>query len=460
MSAFYQRMQHKEIAFIGMGVSNNPMIKRFLEHGISVTICDRRSEEQLGSDAITFKEMGASFQLGEGYLELLSQFDILIRSPGVYYHLPALEEARKAGVILTSEMEIFFDLCPCQTIAITGSDGKTTTTALIAEMLKEEGYCVHLGGNIGKALFPLLESIQPDDITVVELSSFQLISMRSSPDIAVITNISPNHLDVHKNMGEYLEAKRHILRHQNAFSKAVLNMDNAATYELRHDIRGESRFFSRKNRPNEGAYLSRLGELCYIHRGEVTPIIEKKYLRLPGMHNVENYLAAIAAVFSLVDRKTIKKVAETFGGVAHRMEPVRNLHGVLWYNDSIATSPTRTIAGLRAFPQKIIVIAGGYDKKIPYEPLAPELIEHAKALILLGATADKIESTVCCCSGYDGTKLPIYRVSSMEEAVDQAYRIAQSGDIVSLSPASASFDMYPNFEARGNHFKTLVSRLK
>lgn len=460
VSSFYQNLRQKKVAFIGVGVSNTPVIHKFLEQGISVTLCDKRTREQLGEDVELLASQGLSFKLGDGYLDRLEQFDVVVRSPGVYYHLPPLEEARKAGTVITSEMEMFFDLCPCKIIAVTGSDGKTTTTALIAEMLKEQGYRVHLGGNIGKALFPLIETIQPEDFAVVELSSFQLISMRKSPHVAVITNVSPNHLDVHGDMKEYLEAKCNILWHQTAFSKAVLNLDNSTTYELRKYVRGNLELFSRKNRPERGAFLSNRDELCYIHHPEVIPIIERSRLRLPGMHNVENYLAAMTAVYPFVDVETMRKVAETFSGVAHRMEPVRNLRGVLWYNDSIATSPTRTIAGLKAFPQKIIVIAGGYDKKIPYEPLAPELVEHAKALILMGATADKIEKTVCCCKNYNAEKLPIYHVSSMEEAVDCASKIAKSGDIISLSPASASFDMYPNFEVRGNHYKDLVWHLK
>ncbi|HIZ56338.1 MAG TPA: UDP-N-acetylmuramoyl-L-alanine--D-glutamate ligase, partial [Firmicutes bacterium] len=326
--------------------------------------------------------------------------------------------------------------------------------------LKAQGKTVHLGGNIGRALLPIVEQIQETDVAVAELSSFQLISMRQSPDVAVITNVSPNHLDVHKDMEEYIQAKTNILLHQNAFSKAILNMDNEVTHSMSRYVRGRLMEFSRRSVPASGAYLGEDGFLYMVENGKETKILHKDEIFLPGLHNVENYLAAISAVYGEVDIHNIQKVAQTFKGVEHRIEFVRELHGVKWYNNSIASSPTRTIAELNSFDQKLIVISGGYDKNIPYEPLAPKLIEKAKILILMGNTGPKIEKAVKECAGYQPDMPKILHAADMEKAVTLAYAAAEPGDIVTLSPASASFDLYPNFEVRGRHYKSLVNALQ
>lgn len=458
---FFSEMQGKRIAFIGMGVTNFNIIRLFLKKGLDVTVCDKREVAELGEKFTVLTELGAKFVLGQGYLSTLEQFNVVFRSPGVYYHREELQKAKKAGVAVTSEMEVFFELCPCKIIAVTGSDGKTTTTSLIAAILREAGYTVHLGGNIGKALLPEIERIQPEDIAVVELSSFQLLSMRQSPDIAVITNIAPNHLDVHGTMEEYVSAKRNLLSHQNAFSKSVLNEDNLLTIGLESEVRGESLTFSRKHPVTNGTYYDESEQSLYhIQNGTKTLICKREELQIPGIHNVENFLAASAAVFPLVSLSDIQTVAKTFTGVEHRIEFVCEFSGVRWYNDSIATSPTRTIAGLNSFSQKVILIAGGYDKKIPYEPLAPKLAEKTKKLILMGDTAPKIEQALRNCSEYREGNPEIYHVNDMAEAVKLAEKFAQPGDIVTLSPASASFDRYPNFEMRGNEFKQLVMERK
>ncbi|MBC5786525.1 UDP-N-acetylmuramoyl-L-alanine--D-glutamate ligase [Clostridium facile] len=457
---FFQEMNSKKIAFIGMGVTNLNIIKLFLSKQLDVTVCDRQTKEKLGKNYDELLALGAKFVLGEDYLETLCDYDVIFRSPGIYFYHPALQKAREHGCVVTTEMEVFFDLCPCKIYAVTGSDGKTTTTTLIGKMLEQQGFKVHVGGNIGKALLPEIETIQPEDIAVVELSSFQIISMRQSPDVAVITNISPNHLDVHKNMEEYIQAKCNLLWHQNAFSKAVLNHDNEITDGLDRYVRGKLCKFSRKECPTTGTWLDEQGYLYLVNNGVKTKLFHKDEIKIPGIHNVENYLAAIAAVCDVVTPETMHQVATTFGGVEHRIELVRELDGVKWYNDSIATSPTRTIAGLNSFQQKIIVIAGGYDKHLAYEPLAPKLVEKVKALVLMGATAPKIEAALLACPGYDSEQLPIYHAENMEQAVQKAKEIAQPGDIVSLSPASASFDLYKNFEVRGNHFKQLVNELQ
>lgn len=456
---FFDEMQGRRIAFIGMGVTNFNIIKLFVRKGLDVTVCDRSTAEKLGAAYDELAGLGVQFVLGDGYLDTLTDYDVIFRSPGVYFNQPALARAREQGCVVTSEMEVFFELCPCKIYAVTGSDGKTTTTTLISEMLKAQGYNVHLGGNIGKALLPGIEEIGPDDVAVVELSSFQLLSMRQSPDVAVITNIAPNHLDVHGTMEEYIQCKCHLLWHQNAFSKAVLNADNEITDGLGGYVRGRLCKFSRRAAPHTGAWADDNGDIFLMDNGKQTLLFNQNQIRLPGTHNVENYLAAIAAVSGVVESANILKVAREFGGVQHRIEFVRELDGVKWYNDSIATSPTRTIAGLNAFEQKLIIIAGGYDKKLSYEPLAPVLVSKSKALILMGTTAPKIQQAVVDCSGYDPELLPIYHVASMEEAVTLARKIASAGDIISLSPASASFDLYKNFEVRGNHYKDLVNSL-
>lgn len=456
---FFNDLKTKKVAFIGTGVSHNDLIRLFLKKGISVTILDRKTKDKFEDIYNEFKSLGADFILGDAYLDSLNKFDVVFRTPGMYFNNPALTKARKDGVVVTSEMEVFFDLCPCKIYAVTGSDGKTTTTTLISEMLSESGFTVYKGGNIGKALLPVIENIKENDRAVVELSSFQLISMRESPDVAVITNIAPNHLDVHGTMEEYIESKVNIIAHQTAFSRTVLNLDNEITNGLSSKVRGKLVKFSRHSVPERGAYLNENNVLCYKENGEVTEVVKAEDIRIPGMHNVENYLTAISAVWGEVKPETIVKVAKNFGGVEHRIEFVRELDGVKWYNDSIATSPTRVLAGLNSFNQKLIVIAGGYDKKIPFEPMAETVNEKVKALILMGLTAPKIEKAITEAANYNPENIKIYHADSMENAVEIAKEISTNGDIVTLSPACASFDLYPNFEVRGNHYKRLVEAL-
>lgn len=459
---FFADCKNKKIAVIGVGVSNTDVIRMFARKGLDVTLCEHKTREQLGELARELKNLGVKL-LGD-YADSLPKYDMIIRAPGVYFNKPELKAAREAGSIVTSEMELFFDLCPCKIYAVTGSDGKTTTTSVIAEMLKAEGKTVHLGGNIGRALLPIVETVKPDDRAVVELSSFQLISMRHSPDVAVVTNVAPNHLDVHGTMEEYIDAKKNLLLHQGAMSRTVLNADNDITASFGELVRGVRWSFSRKEEVSFGAYADEAGEIYVAYRDEdgsrrLTHLMNQKEIRIPGMHNVENYLAAISAVWGEVSVDTIRKVAAEFAGVEHRIEFVRELNGVKWYNDSIASSPTRTIAGLKSFDQKLIIIAGGYDKKIPFEPMVPYLLTKVKALILIGLTAPKIEAAVKADPGYSPEILPIYHGKDLQDAVNIAHKIARSGDIVSLSPACASFDSFPNFEVRGRKFKEMVHAL-
>ncbi len=454
---FFEQIKGKKIAMCGIGVSNTPLIMNFLSNGAKVYACDRRNRQMLGDIADKLESAGAELRLGDNYLENL-EVDMIFRTPGMNFHLPELDDARKKGIAVTSEMEVFFDLCPATIFAITGSDGKTTTTTLISKMLEAEGKRVFVGGNIGTPLLPEIENITKDDFVVVELSSFQLISMRKSPDIAVVTNVAPNHLDVHKDMDEYVEAKKNILVHQNAFSRTVLNKDNEITNSFNSFVRGQSLSFSMETPLKNGAWLDTNGYIHMSYRGIDAPIMHRDEIAILGDHNVENYLAAITAVWGYVGVDSIKKVAREFKGVEHRIEFVREVNGVKYYNDSIASSPTRTIAGLKAFPKKVWLIAGGYDKHIPYEPMVPYVLEKVEKLLLCGDTAQKIEDAVKADKNYNGNP-EIIRVDDIAKAVEYAYNNTKNGDIVTLSPASASFDRFPNFVSRGNYFKEQVNKL-
>ena len=455
-------IQGKKVAFIGAGVSHKRCIEQFVELGAQVTLCDqKKSLEDFGAYADTLRRLHVRLSLGEHYTDGFAGQDIIMRTPGYEYYKPELQAALQAGTKVTSEVELFFELCPCEIVAVTGSDGKTTTTTLISKMFEAAGRKVFLGGNIGAALLPQLADVTPEAVAVVELSSFQLISMRVSPKVAVVTNVTPNHLDHHKDMQEYIDAKRNILLWQVPPCRAVLGFENEISRGMQKDCKGEQVWFTRLHDTDKGAFLRESDDtLCYAENGVVTPILPRAEVKLRGLHNVENLLAAIAAVWGRVPVEAMRQVGSTFTGVEHRIEPVRTLDGVTYYNDSIASSPTRTIAGLRSFNQKIILIAGGYDKKIPYEPLAPEILAHVKTLVLMGATGPRIEAAVRGCAGFDESALTILHADSMQHAVELARGAAQPGDVVSLSPASASFDLYPNFEVRGRDYKNIVNNLK
>lgn len=455
----FKPLRGKKVYVIGLGVSHKELIPVLMRQGIDVTVCDSSEKYEEENKAI-LDEMGAKYLLGKDYPINFDDADVIFRTPGMYYYDPVLTRARERGSVVTSETEMFFDACPCPIYAVTGSDGKTTTTTLISEMLKAAGKTVHLGGNIGAPLYARIEQVKEDDVSVVELSSFQLLSMRTSPDVAVVTNITPNHLNVHKDMQEYIDAKCNLIWHQNAFGRTVLSRDNETAYDLRKFVRGELQLFSRRQKIEHGTWLREDGMLMRSRHGVDEELLHMKEIKLPGIHNVENYLTAIAAVDDAVSNENIIEVAKNFGGVEHRIEYVRTLDGVRYYNDSIASSPTRTIAGLHSFDQKIIVIAGGYDKNIPYEPLGSHVNQCVKVLILLGKTGPKIEKAVVEHESYDPDAIKILHAENMEEAVLLARREAKDGDVVTLSPASASFDLYRNFEERGRHFKRLVMELK
>lgn len=456
---YFDSLRGKAVAVIGMGVSNIPLIKMMLRHGLKVTVCDRSAIEKVRDQAAELESLGAKLQLGDDYLNTLKKFDVIFRTPGLSPNSPQLAEAVDHGAELTSEMELFFRVCPCRIIAVTGSDGKTTTTTLISEFLKAAGYNVFVGGNIGRPLLPDVEGMSKNDIAVLELSSFQLMTMNQSPSVAVCTNLSPNHLDYHHTMEEYTKAKMNIFVHQNECDRAIFNYDNDVTRSIAKTAPSKTMMFSRRVRLEEGVYLrdNTIWLTNEMGSREVLPI---DMIRLPGLHNVENYMAAIAAVDGLVPDKCVRAVAQQFVGVEHRMEFVRQLDGVRWFNDSIGTSPTRTIAGLNCFLDKIILIAGGYDKQIPFDGLGIEIAKHVKHLILTGDTSEKIADSVLSASNYDPNALFIHPVADLGAAVILAQEVSGDGDTVVLSPACAAFDQFKNFMERGDTFKRLVSELK
>ena len=446
LEAYLAGLRGKRVTVIGIGVSNRPLLRLLAGAGAKVTARDRKTEEQLGDIVPRLREWGVELVLGEDYMEGIGG-DVVFRTPSLRPDHPGLLAAVEQGARLTSEMEVFFEVCPCPVIAVTGSDGKTTTTTVIAEMLRAAGKTVWLGGNIGTPLLPLCREMKPEDYAVVELSSFQLMDMKRSPQRAVITNLAPNHLDIHRDMEEYVDAKKNIFRYQKEGDLLVVNADNPITAPFRGP--GETRTFSRLG---EGDVCVRDG---VIFRGgrKVLPVSD---ILLPGVHNVENYMAAIAVVEGLAPDEDIRQVARTFGGVEHRIELVRVKDGVRYYNDSIASSPTRTMAGLRSFPEKVILIAGGYDKHIPYDPLGPEICAHVKKLFLNGATGPKIRAAVERCPG---EKPEMVDCGDFASAVKAAAAAAEPGDVVLMSPASAAIDQFRNFMVRGNYFKELVKEL-
>ncbi len=452
---FKSFIKGKKVAVVGIGVSNIPLINFLLTLGAAVTAFDKNTEEALGKVVADFKKKGVKLELGEGYLKKLTGFDVVFKTPSMRIDCDALVKAKKEGAYITSEMEEFVRYCKGKVYGITGSDGKTTTTSIIARLLEEQGYKTWVGGNIGNPLFSQIEEIKDEDRVVLELSSFQLMTMNVPVDIAVVTNVSPNHLDMHKDMQEYIDAKKNIFLYQEGTGTLILNRENEITNNFKYQARCKVREFSSKDRVENGSYY-RDGVL-YLDDREVC---RKDDIVIKGMHNVENYLAAFLATRDDVDNDTMKKVAETFAGVEHRCEFVREIKGVKYYNDSIASSPTRTLAGLRAFDKKVILIAGGYDKHVSFDPLAEEGYPYVKKLILLGNTKKVIEKAFVKVMKDKDIEIPIYMAETLEDAVKKAEDIAEKGDIVTLAPACASFDMFPNFMIRGNKFKEIVNSIK
>ena len=459
LEEYIASIQNRSIAVIGIGISNLPLVELLCRHHCDVTACDRRGRAQLGETADRLEALGAKLQLGEDYLDSLTQ-DLIFRTPGLMPFEPHLEAAREQGSEVTSEMEVFFSLCPCRVFAVTGSDGKTTTTTLIAELLKAAGYRVHLGGNIGNPLLCELPDMKPDDLVVLELSSFQLHSMNCRPQTAVITNISPNHLDKHLDFQDYIDAKSSIFRNQTKDDRLILFADDAHTPYYAGMAKGRLSFFSDTQKLTQGCVCED-GVVSWVDGGVKRDIMPADEIRIPGQHNIRNILAAFEAVREFVPAEVCRRVASTFPGVPHRLEEVRVRDGVRYINDSIASSPTRTIAGLKAMKSKPIVLLGGYDKHLPFDELGVELTRRAKAAILCGATAQGIEDAISRASEGipEEQRIPVYRTENLEASVHLAATLAGEGDTVLLSPACASFDAFRNFEERGNFFRKLVTEL-
>ena len=459
LDEFENYIRGKRVAIIGLGVSNIPLIDYFYNLGASVAFFDKRPVEKLDKEAVQkIHNYNFDLYLGENNLENLKGFSVIFRSPSCRPDTSEIVDEVRKGAVLTSEIEMLMQTCPATIIGITGSDGKTTTTSLIYEIIKQSGKKCYLGGNIGFPLFTKVRKMTPEDEVVLELSSFQLMDMQISPHIAIITNISPNHLDIHKSYEEYIEAKKNIFKSQNENDILVINYDNEITKEFKNEANGKVIYFSRKSKLDDGIIYD--DEKIKECKDKVRRhILNVKDIHLRGVHNYENVCAAIAATESLVEPEVQAKAIQNFKGVAHRLEFVREIDGVKWYNDSIGTSPTRTIAGLNSFDEKIVLIAGGYDKHLDYTPIARPIVENVSKLILMGATAEKIEKVVRDELEAQGKDMPIYHCSSLNEVVNKAKEIATPDEIVLFSPASASFDLFKNFEERGNLFKELVNNL-
>ena len=457
MDQYFQKLGNKNVLVLGLGISNRPLVEILLQYGAKVTGCDRSKREQLDDSVLEMEKKGLTLQLGPSYLDNL-QGDVAFRTPGLHPNMRQLIELREKGTVITSEMEAFFQICPCKIIAVTGSDGKTTTTTLTAEILKRAGKKVWVGGNIGAPLLPLVEKMGKEDVAVVELSSFQLMNMTIRPHVAVITNIAPNHLDVHKDMQEYTTAKEEIYKNQTEQEVLILNLDNEITKGFAPKASAQIVWFSRREEPANGVFLQD-GMIYRKNENGTQKIMEQSDIAIPGIHNVENYMAAICAVGDMVRDEDIVAVAREFGGVEHRIELVRVKDGVRYYNDSIASSPSRTMAGLRSFDKKIILIAGGYDKNLAFEELGREIVLHVKKLVLTGATAIKIKEAVLQAKKEEGEEPEITVVENFYEAITYGAKIAQEGDVVMMSPASASFDNFPNFMVRGEAFKKTIMEL-
>ena len=475
LSQYKEFLNGKTASVIGVGISNIPLIEFLLNNNVKVTARDMKSFEELSSinsKVIDLKNRGVDFVLGEGYLSDIRE-DIVYKSPGIRFDKEEIVKAVENGSLITSEMEAFLSLCPSKIIAVTGSDGKTTTTTLIAKILEAAGKKVWLGGNIGRPLLSEIENISPDDFTVLELSSFQLHTVNKFenaglpfakiefPDVAVVTNVTPNHLNWHTDMEEYTESKKAVFTYIKEGGVLVANAGNDITSNFGTEAKLgglKTRMFSVRN--NSGN-LHVTGDTIYYG---MKPVLEVSDILLPGKHNVENYMAAIGATYDFVTPEDVKKVATTFGGVEHRLEYVKTVKGVKYYNGSIDSSPARTMAALSAFGSeydgKIVLLLGGKDKNLDFTELSSVICKKVKAVFISHDTEEKkVYNTIVNCKNYDEEKLHAEICEGFDDNFRKACAFAEDGDIVLLSPAMTSFDEFLNFEVRGKHFKELVHNL-
>ena len=456
---FEKNLEKQKVAVIGIGVSNIPLIQYLHEKNAKVTIFDNKEEEKIDKDIIAkIKEYGFNYFFGNDSLQQLNGYDLIFRSPSCLPTRPELVAEKQRGAVITTEIEQVLKMAPCKIIGITGSDGKTTTTTLTYEILKNAGYTCHLGGNIGIPIFTKLNEIKPEDIIVLELSSFQLMGMDISPEIAAITNITPNHLNIHKDYQEYIDAKKNIFLHQDENGILVLNADNGLTNSFKTEANGKVILFS-SNKKLDNGFIVDEGIIKECNDGIRKHIISVDNLKLKGIHNYQNICTALALTKNLVDTDEAIDTIKDFSGVHHRLELVRTINDVEWYNDSASTSPTRGISALNAFEKEIILIAGGADKNLDYTPIAKPIVEKVKNLILIGQTATKIYDAVKIELENQNKKLDIHMCETFKESIDLAYRIAKPGQIVLFSPASTSFDMFKDMYDRGDKFKEEVNRL-
>ena len=467
-----EKFSDKNIILLGFGVSNIPVAREFVRAGLgmSVIVRDMKSFDDLGEAARELADAGVRFECG---IEPTKDFScdtsraVIFRSPGIRPDAGDLTPAIESGAILTSEVEFFCEHTPARIIAVTGSDGKTTTSTLTSLILKEgyKGGKVYLGGNIGTPLFPLLDEIGENDVCVLELSSFQLMTMDSRATNAAITNITPNHLNWHIDMNEYAEAKYKVCGKNTA--RLVLNATDGYCRELAGKTETPKILFSAYRdsydaldaRGAKGIFLRDGGII--LSDGETEELLLKSSdINIPGVHNIENYMTATALTYGIAEKDAVVRVAKTFGGVAHRLELVREKNGVKYYNSSIDSSPTRTIAALSTFSNKPTLIVGGRGKKTPYDGLARELYLRAGAVIVTGETADEVsEALASVASDYPDSELKIFREEDFEACVKLAESITPSGSAVVLSPAATSFDKFKNFAERGEVFKNIVKNL-
>ena len=443
LDEFNKRLLNGKVAIIGLGVSNLPLLDYLYNLGCKDVVLFNDKEI-----SVDVSKYGYQVYEGDGYLDHLVGFDIIFRAPGCLPSQEELVREKERGAYITTEVEEVLKLSPAKTIGVTGSDGKTTTTTLIDLVLRSNGYKTYLGGNIGVPLFTKIGEMTKDDVVVLELSSFQLMDMDVSPDIAVITNISPNHLDKHKDYQEYIDAKKCIFKN-NGNGILVLNHDNEITSKFTSSR--EIRYFSRYEETN--AFYVMNGMICY--KGK--EVFDTKKLHIRGVHNHENICACMSAVIDMVDMEKSFQAISEFKGVEHRLEFVREVDGVKWYNDSVSSSPTRTIAGLNSYNERIVLIAGGYDKNLDYTPLARPILDKVSKLILFGATKNKIYDAVM--KEKSSENIEIYVEDGLDEVIARAREVAVPGEVVLFSPASASFDMFKNFADRGDKFKEKVRSL-
>ena len=459
LNEFNDYIRYRKVAIIGLGVSNIPLLDYLYEKKANVTIFDEREYNQIPKDVNEkISKYGFVLHFGKNCLQYLKNFNVIFRSPSCLPTKPELVEEANRGALVTTEVELLMKMCPAKIIGITGSDGKTTTTSLINSILQKAGYTTFLGGNIGTPLFTKLPEITPQDIVVLELSSFQLMGMEVSPQIAVITNITPNHLNIHKDYQEYIDAKKNIFKYQNEDGLLVLNYDNEITKECAKEANGKVIFFSSKTKLDNG-YIVDEDVIKECDDKVRKHILNTEDVILRGNHNYQNIATVIATTSSLVDIETAVKAIKEFKPVEHRIEFVEEVDGVKWYNDSASSSPSRTLSGINAFKEDIVLIAGGYDKNLDYTPLAKPIVDKVKTLILIGQTSGKIYEVVKNELEEENKHLDIYMCETLEETIPIAKKNASKGDVVLFSPASASFDMFKNFADRGNKFKELVRKM-